>query len=120
MKTALFIILTVTSLCAIAADDWTTEDTYREAAYLAVDAVDWAQTRNIARNPDKWHEQNGVLGEHPTVSQVDNYFISMAVAHVVIAHVLPADYRSAFQYITLGAEISCVGHNIVIGISAKF
>lgn len=48
------------------------------AAYMANAAVvaDWGQTRHIANNPDKFMETNPDLGRHPTVEEVDRYFVA--------------------------------------------
>ena len=102
------------------ADEWTREDTYREATYLTLHTIDYAQTRNIARNPDKWHEQNIILGKHPSVSQVDRYFIATGALQFAVAYYLPAEYRKAFQYISIGHDAGYVVHNFSIGVSAEF
>jgi hypothetical protein len=101
------------------ADEWSREDTYREAAYLTLHTLDWAQTREIARNP-AYYEQNMYLGKHPTVRQVDRYFAAMALAHVGVAYLLPSEWRRPFQYLTIGVELGAVAHNFSIGISANF
>ena len=102
------------------ADSWSREDTYRETAYLTLHTLDWAQTRNIARNPNKWHEQNAILGTHPSVSQVDRYFIATAALQFAVAYYLPTEYRKAFQYVTIGIEGGVVAHNFSIGIGVRF
>ena len=111
--------LLLVSTSAIA-DEWTTADTKREAAYLTLHTLDWAQTRNIARNPNKWQEQNAILGKHPSISQVDRYFIATGALHFAVAYYLPAEYRKVFQYVTIGIEGRVVVHNFSIGIVAKF
>jgi hypothetical protein len=119
MKTILFILLCFIST-PVFADEWTSADSYREAAYLVVDAVDWVQTRNIARNPIYHHENNPILGRHPSVKQVDKYFAFEAIANFGIAYVLPKDWRAGLQYVSIGVEIDCVSHNHKLGISSKF
>lgn len=102
------------------ADDWREADTTREAIYLTLLAVDWAQTRNIARNPDRWQEYNPFLGDHPSVGRVDGYFITSGLLHVGIASALPARYRDVYQALGIGFQAGVVGHNFSLGISAKF
>ena len=102
------------------ADEWVAADTKRETVYLTLHTLDWAHTRNIARNPDKWHEQNIILGKHPSVSQVNRYFIATGTLQFAVAYYLPAEYRKAFQYILIGVEGGAVAHNFSIGVSAKF
>ncbi|MFZ2540349.1 MAG: hypothetical protein WAW75_01095 [Gallionella sp.] len=102
------------------ADEWTSADSKREAVYLTLHTLDWAQTRNIARNPDKWHEQNNILGKHPSVPQVDRYFIATAALQFAVAYYLPAEYRKAFQYLSIGHDAGFVAHNFSIGIGVRF
>lgn len=117
MKTIILFLLLISSAQA---DEWTREDSYREATYLTLHTMDWAQTRNIARNPDKWHEQNSILGKHPSVGKVDGYFALTGLAHVAFSYCLPSEYRKAFQYVTIGIEGGAVAHNFSIGVGTKF
>ena len=116
----LLLVLLFASTSSFASDEWSREDTYREAAYLALHTLDWAQTREIARNPDKWHEQTSFLGSHPSTGQVDQYFVATTALQFIIAYTLPAEYRKAFQYISIGHDAGYVAHNFSIGISVKF
>ena len=102
------------------ADEWTTADTEREAAYLIVDAVDWAQTRDISRNPNKYYETNAILGKHPSIGSVNSYFIGMMLVHIGIVTIIPSSYRSTFQFTSIAYEASYVVGNYRIGINAKF
>lgn len=121
MKTILTALL-LASLNASAYDfdDWTAADKTREAVYLAVDAVDWLQTRNIARNPERYYETNAILGQHPSIGRVNAYFASMMLVHVGIVTALPKEYRAAFQFTSIAYEVSYVAGNYKLGISAKF
>ena len=97
------------------ADQWTSADTYREITYQTFAAIDWIQTRHIAQNSDYW-EQNVILGNHPSVAKVNQYFAVTGVAHYLISKALPEKYRTPFQYITVGIEIGAVSHNFSIGL----
>ena len=101
------------------ADEWTTNDTYREIAYQGLAAIDWLQTRNIAKNPS-YYEQNSILGEHPSVGRINAYFVITGLAHYGISKILTKEYRAPFQYTTIGVEIGAVVHNYSIGINIKF
>lgn len=102
------------------ADEWSRADLQREAAYLALHITDYAQTRTIAQHPEQWHEQNSILGLHPSAGQVDRYFLLTGIAHVALAHLLPADWRKDFQVLTIGIEFGAVSNNFSLGISATF
>ena len=115
-----FIVLFLVSFNCFAFDEWSDADVKREAVYLAVDTVDWLQTRNIARNPDKFYETNSYLGQHPSVGKVNGYFATMMLVHVGIVTVLPSKYRAVFQFTSIVYEASYVAGNYKLGISAKF
>lgn len=104
----------------ITVDEWTDDDTRREAVYIALHIMDWAQTRTIARNPDRWNEVNPILGEHPSVGRVDAYFAVMALSHMAVSDVLPTEYRDTWQYLSIGFEAGFVGHNLSLGIGVWF
>lgn len=105
---------------AIAHDEWTTSDTKRQAVYLTLHTIDWAQTRYIAKNPDKWRELNPLIGEHPSVGRVDGYFATGALLHTGIAYVLPEKWRKGFQYVTIGIEAGITARNYHLGIKTSF
>ena len=102
-------------------DPWRTEDTQREVAYAIVHLMDWGQTRNIAKHPERWYEKNPKLGRHPSVAQVDRHFLFGfplgAISHPIISYLLPAKYRPVWQYITIGYEWSYVERNFSLGIT---
>jgi hypothetical protein len=99
---------------------WTVDDTAREAAYQTLAAVDWAETRTIAANPNMWHEQNPILGLHPSLSSVNKYFVFTGLAHAVIAYMLSPTYRRIFELSTISLEVGAVGNNMTLGIGMKF
>ena len=110
------------------ADDWSKADAQREAAYLVLHTMDWAQTRQIAKNPQCvagqkepcLSEENGILGDHPSVAEVNRYFILTGAAQYLIAKAVPEKYRAPFQYLTIGHDFGYVVHNYSIGIRIKF
>lgn len=100
------------------ASDWTDADKKREAVYLALHFIDYKQT--LALPNQGRPELNPILGRHPSRDRVDLWFASGAILHVLIADVLPAEYRKMFQYLTVGAEGSVVLRNHFIGVEARF
>lgn len=115
--------LYIAALCLpliIGCAGWTTADTYRETAYMAMHVADWGQTLDIADHPEKWHEHNPILGNNPSRGRVNAYFITTAVLHPVVSAALPEPYRKWWQYGTIGLEAVCVGNNARIGIGFGF
>jgi len=104
------------------ASDWSDADTVREAVYLAVLAIDYGQTRNIAHHPENWQEitADWAITSHPSAHQVDNYFALLAITQVTIAYLIPAEYRKKFQYINIVCEARAVHSNFSLGIGVEF
>jgi len=122
MKTA-SILLAATLPLAAQSNDWTRQDTYRETACAAISIADWGQTLNIQdcyhQGTGAW-EQNPILGRHPSRAQINTYFAASIGLHYLIARMLPAEWRHAFQYVSLGFEAGIVTHNYHLGFQVRF
>ena len=103
-----------------AADPWGTTDYALAGAAVAALAVDWGQTRHIAKNPERYTETNPVLGTSPSVGKVDAYFVGAMVGTVALAHVLPGDWRQLFLGGVLALELGVVNQNRSLGIKMSF
>jgi hypothetical protein len=107
-------------------DEWSRADRQREAVFVAVAALDWLTTRNMARNCSEtykagaYYENNSILGRCPSLGRVNGYFASMVVLHAGIVTALPSNYRAGFQWTSLAYEFSFGYGNIQAGLSAKF
>jgi hypothetical protein len=107
----------------IPASAWekTSDKNKLEALYLLLHGADWAQTRTIAKNPDLYHETNPLLGQHPSVGKVNNYFLATGLAHALLADKLPPNLAKLFQYGTIGLETGVAGKNrFKLGIGMSF
>ena len=103
-----------------AADPWETTDYALAGAALAALAVDWGQTRHIAKNPSRFSETNPILGTNPSVGKVNAYFVGSMVGTVAIAHVLPSDWRTLFLSGVLAVELGVTQQNRSLGIKMAF
>ena len=112
-------LVLVPSLCR-AADPWETTDYALAGAALAALAVDWGQTRYIAKNTQRYNETNPMLGSTPSVGKVDTYFIGAMVGTVALAHVLPGEWRQLFLGGVLALELGVVNQNRSLGIKVAF
>ena len=77
------IILTILML-PMMAHAWTTT---QKALYLSAQSatvIDWAQTRYIAKNPDKFTEVNPLLGEKPSTDKVDAFMVARLALKVIL------------------------------------
>ena len=79
-------IIAIIALCLpMLAHAWT--DT-QKALYLSAQVatvIDWAQTRHIAKNPDKFQEVNPLIGKNPSTNKVDAFMAGRMVANHLIA-----------------------------------
>ena len=99
---------------------WTAEHKTLAVTTGALLAADWLQTRQIAKNPDKFHEYNPILGEHPSQGKVNLYFLAAAGGLLLLADFLPADYRTGLMYGIVVVQAAAVANNLHEGISIRW
>lgn len=99
--------------------EWTPTQIKMGAAALALHTVDWGQTRHIAKNPDHFRELNPILGEHPSLGQVNRHFIISGLLVAGLAHYLP-QYRSNILKIYIGIQTINTIRNYHIGLKMDF
>ena len=113
---------------------WDRYDTAYQATYLAITAVDYAQTRWMARQD--WYfegrshtEVCPLLSKRPSTGEVDILIPLGMVAHTAIAFALPPKYkvlgfeinpRRIWQIIFIVTEAGAVGNNMGIGARIEF
>ena len=121
------------------AKDWSKADTAWECTFLAITAVDWAQTHWAAKRDFYWdghqhHENNPFLGSQPSTSKVDTLIPLGMAAHVLVAMVLPSkfevydnnlgtvniNFRRIWQCTWIGVEVGAVAINYSAGIRLEF
>jgi len=95
--------------------EWSIQDRALLAGAAIVHVIDWGQTRTIAKNPDVWVEHNPLLGTHPSVNRVNNYFLATALVVPLLAHYI-SEWRSQILGAWLLVEVSAVASNYHIGI----
>lgn len=130
MKKVLFLLLFLFSpLIANAGEKWSNSDIALESTWQILHILDWRQTIQIARNPDRYWERNPLLGEHPSEQKVNLYFLVGAVLHPIVTEVLPNKYnlwgiklrpRIIWESVSIGMSGGCVLNNFSIGLGVKF
>ena len=90
---------------------WDREDVVLELAYIALHAVDMAQTLQIAREPQFYHELNPLLGEHPDPDDVIMFAATSLLVQLAVAAVLPTKYRKIYLGFCLGSKFSLTFYN---------
>ena len=82
--------------------------------------MDYAQTRTIAENPKIWHEQNAILGEHPSIAKVNQYFAAATIISTAILAWAPESVQKAFLEGGIVVEVGAVGNNKRLGIKLSY
>ena len=101
------------------AHDWTASEKGWAAAWLATRAVDWAQTRHIARHPDRFRELNPMLDPHPSLGEVNRMFLLTTAAGLLAAHYLPK-YRKGMLQVWFAVGVGMTVRNAAIGVRIDF
>ena len=99
---------------------WTAEHKTLAVTTGALLAADWLQTRQIAKNPDKFHEYNPILGEHPSQGKVNLYFLAVTGGLLLIADFLPTEWRTPTLYAVSAVQAVAVSNNLSHGISIRW
>lgn len=92
--------------------------------YEAGNAVDWAQTRRIARNPDNYWEtkfpsgSSQIIGKHPSQTAVDALHLTKAIGQPLVANEMKEPYKSLFQMLTILAVGNTINNNKAIGLKS--
>lgn len=135
----LVLALLVVMMCGCGAiknnvKSWNRYDTAYQATYLALTAVDWAQTHWMAKNDWNWDDKEWkefcpFLGTKPHQDKVDIMIPAGMILHTGIALALPPKYkvlgfeinpRRIWQMLWIGIEAAAVGNNIGVGARIEF
>lgn len=109
----LIAILIIMTGCA-SRDPWTRKDTYRHAVMTGLMAIDWQQTKEADKNPDKYREIN------PLIWDTDWYFGCSWLFKTGVTRALPAKYRPWWQYVCIGTSAGCVATNWTVGLHGEW
>lgn len=99
---------------------WTQEHKALASTAGAMLAADWLQTRQVAKNPDQFHEYNPILGEHPSQGKVNLYFLAAAGGLLLLADFLPSEYRTGLLYGVIAVQAVAITNNLQEGISIRW
>lgn len=98
---------------------WTPAQKYLGAATLALIAIDWGQTRYIARNTDRYYERNPLIGRKPDLGDVNYHFVASIALVAAVAHFIP-EWRTGFLSGVAAGQLGVVINNRSIGIQVRF
>jgi len=102
-----------------ATDQWTKQDTIKEATFIGLLCLEKAQ-RNYVADHGGMYVPNPFLGPNRKESDVDKFLIASAILHPVISYLLPRQYRDWWQYGTLIIEGTSIASNMSFGVGFNF
>lgn len=126
MKRVLFFLILFTCLVELARADfcskneWDTTDKVLLTSAIVADVIDWRQTQQIVKNPTRYHEQNILLGDHPSMGELNRYAIMSIASTVLIADCLPSNWRKTYLGTVIAIEVYTIHNNHNIGIRFGF
>jgi hypothetical protein len=115
------LLAAVLLLCAgsAQAEPWTDVQKGLAATYLVAHAIDWGQTRHIARAPNKFREYNPILGADPSLGKVNAYFVLTPILWCYFLDAIP-QYRTPVLAVLNVVELGIVAHNFHVGLKVSF
>ena len=119
MRLIIFTCLLLLSTAVQAERDWTTEEKVWGAATTTLLLMDYGTTRNIAHRPTEYREMNPLLGQHPSIAQVNLHFLVAIPAVLLTANYFP-EYRREILMVVSAVELVAVSNNLRIGLRLDF
>jgi len=99
---------------------WDNLDYVLLGSFVASSFSDWRQTRNIARNPNKYDETNFLLGKNPSIGEVNTHFVLGLAGVTAVSVMLSSDNRKIWLGTITAIKMLSVIHNRNVGVSFAF
>ena len=115
-------ITSITALPAYGYDEYTTKHWIGDGGMILATGIDYLQTKQIAKHPDKFYEAlNPYLGEHPSVSKVNGYFLGAVIVKIAVSHLISdAKWRERWQRVNIGWNVNNIAQNLNVGITIRY
>ncbi len=122
MKTIIIILFSFLFAFSANAESnkWTTQNTLLEVTGQTLRLIDFSQTLQIARQPERYSEINPIMGKHPSTEKVCVYFVTYMIGSFAISYFLPEPYRTAWQSINIVLQFPVIAHNFNVGLGIRF
>ena len=121
MKITLYIIiLMLLSITPAFAGSWDKQNTKLHIPLTALFIADMQQTLQTAREPERYHENNPILGKHPSEGEVYTYFVGTYVLITALTYVMPLKWSRRLQIGVIAVEGVAVLGNLSIGLRVGF
>lgn len=121
----LIIILLLSGCSSLPKGEFWTDDNTANGLMIAANvafAADWAQTREIADNPDYYELglASSFIGANPKTSDVNRYFAASVAGYNLVNYLLPSKYKKLYSSFVVGYELAYIKGNVRLGIGMKF
>jgi hypothetical protein len=113
------ILFVASSAHADSLESWSDLDKTLLATSSALIIADWAQTRYVVKNSDRYYERNQIMGTHPSMGTVNSYFMVGLAANYLIAKHYPESRTEILIAVTVAQGIT-VRNNRMLGIRFAF
>lgn len=120
---SVYLIFLLLSSNSFAGDKWEKQDIVLESVAVTLLMADWLQTRDIAYQRGKYKEIGPArlfIGANPSVNAVDVLNTLSIAMHLIVAEILPSEYRKYWSCIYIGIEAAVVSNNHEIGLRMRF
>jgi hypothetical protein len=119
IKSLFVLLLLPVAVYAQPMKDWDTTDKQLFVASELLLFIDWRQSLEAQRHPDRYKENNKILGEHPSAATLNKYFVGAMLGNYFVADYL-TNYRTAYLASVIAVEVTFVGNNKSVGLKIGF
>ena len=116
MKMKIFIILSLLSFPAMAKD----YKDYLVHVGAGLIVVDYLQTREIVKNPEKYKEVGLLIDEQPTMREINQAYAAQIAAHYAADLYFKGDANLIYNSMMIGGRLIAVIYNRRIGITIQW
>ena len=110
--------------CMAGWDEWSDTDKKLFVASNIAIFGDWQTTRDISRNPNDYREvgliPKMVIGEHPSASSVDLYFLARFAVNYYLADTITGSNKTLYLTIATVSHGAAAVNNYNIGLRIRF
>ena len=100
-------------------DKWNMQDSVLEGSYGLLYLIDGIYTVHNLKK-DNIKELNIFSGEHPSTRKIFVYTSIFFIGHTGIAYMLPSKFRTIWQSIFIGVELTAIYRNFMVCTKYKF
>lgn len=82
--------------------------------------IDYLQTREVAKNPDKYKEVGLLISDQPTMREVNQVYAVQLAGHYALDRYFKGDAKLIYNSMMIGSRLIAVIYNRRIGITIEW